>query len=43
MRWKADLEGWLSNTIVVVEFVAPKAVFEKDVAGVRKAVATLDP
>jgi hypothetical protein len=37
------LEGWLSNTIVVVEFVAPKEVFEKDLDGVRKAVATLDP
>jgi hypothetical protein len=37
------LEGWLSNTIVVVEFVAPKEVFQKELDGVRKAVATLDP
>lgn len=37
------LEGWLSNTIVAVEFVAPKQVFAKHLDEVRKAIATLDP
>jgi hypothetical protein len=34
-------EGWLANTIRTVEFVAPKDLFERYAAGVRKSVATI--
>jgi hypothetical protein len=36
-------EGWLSNTVVAAEFAAEKAVFDKRVAAVKGALATLDP
>jgi hypothetical protein len=37
------LDSWPSDTIVSVEFAAPKPVFEKHVEGVKKAIATLEP
>ena len=33
--------GWWSDTIRVVEYVAEKPTFEKEVEGVRKSLATL--
>ena len=37
------IDGWRSNTIATVEFVATKSVFEKHLQAVRKAISTLEP
>ena len=36
-------QGWLKNTIRVVEFVAPKPIFDGYVQRVREAISTLTP
>ena len=35
--------GWFEDTIRVVEYVAEKETFEKEVAGVRASLATIEP
>lgn len=35
--------GWFSDTIRVVEYIAEKPAFDKEVDGVRKSVGTLKP
>jgi hypothetical protein len=37
------VEGWMSNTIQVVEFTAPKNAFDSRVEAVRSAIATIRP
>lgn len=37
------LDRWPSDTIVAVEFAAPKPVFEKHIERVKGAIATLEP
>jgi hypothetical protein len=36
-------EDWGDDTVAVVEYVAPKPIFEKYLAAVRAAIATLEP
>ncbi len=35
--------GWFDDTIRVVEYVADKETFEKEVAGVRASLSTIEP